>query len=313
MSDIRANIAAITCQTELLAALGVHMDLTEGPTRNMAKFPVKNVELGFGLTKRIDVYDDFTDMMGSETIAFVYEVNNSTPTRYLMRTSCPLVGVKFLGDFSTYENSAHHKANANRDVLYIGGAAPWCVVDLSLDATEVVGLAVGTFAKMFERFCLALHSELSDSLLAYHKDLGVPELRHRMTMAANKFKARQIARQKKFESEQASRCRAFQSHLIGGHDVLELLAVDETSTSYGVSDPVYSLHYMDDIDRPVSRAGYPAEHMRPTDAFATVAKATQAHTKSKRSNCIAWVWRTVNNISEPYLIFNPTVKIWELV
>ena len=156
-----------------------------------------------------------------------------------------------------------------------------------------------------------MHSELADSLLAYHKDLGVPELRHRMTMATNKFKARQIARQKKFESEQASRCRAFQSHLIGGHDLLELLAVAETPTARGEHAPVYSLHYMDDIDRPVSRVS--KTHTLPADEFDTVAKATQAHTKSKRSHCIAWVWRTVNNTSEPYLIFNPTVKIWELV
>lgn len=312
MSDIKQNIAAIKTSDHLLKALGVSIDEHREPVRS-PKHKIKDVEYGFGITTRIDVHTDIDSINGEETITFTND-GSKYATRYLIRTDVPLVGVHFLTDMDAYAFSAHHKANKGKPVMYIGGglAKPWACVAVNTRTWVVEGLATGSFADMFERFCLASQTDLSASQIRWEASLGIPELRHRVNSRINAFKAAQLERQKKFEKAQADRAKEFTSLFHNMSDVMELQALTEAGTPEGTA--LYRLHFMDDVDRPVSRAGYPHTGTAPGAEDESLYRVIREHAAAtKRLGQIAWIWRTVNDKSEPYLIFNPTVKIWELV
>jgi hypothetical protein len=129
--------------------------------------------------------------------------------------------------------------------------------------------------------------------------------------ANNRAKAILAERRIAFENRQAAFAHEHQAFFLSVNESLEYAAADEFGG--GAEEPVfeYSLHYMDDLDRPAGRTGVQGTEINP--GHQDLSHVIQKHRAAKKTGQLAWIWRTVNNTSEPYLIFNPTTLIWELV
>ncbi|MNV73292.1 hypothetical protein D3C71_1664310 [compost metagenome] len=179
------------------------------------------------------------------------------------------------------------------------------VFDVTDRATK--GFATGTFQQMFERFVNATPVDLELSYLCWLRELGADRLRDLHQQAVARAKKEAAIQRKRTEARIQRRLDVVSKGLTDLHDCLEdIIKVEHIGDEVAVSI-TYRIVYM--ADHQVEREADISTNDTAVELYALM----KMHAKAKRLGEIAWVYRSVNNQSVPYAIWNPSSQLWELL
>lgn len=312
MSNSTAKIAAVETLTDALTAFGHKRD-DEGMWVRKPKATVKAHEMEFGIVNQVSVSDDMTSVEGNARVCLFNKLNTSSQYRWLMQTDTPMSGVKFPTDyrnFDQWEYNTHHGRFS--DVMYVGQTSPttgWMCVDIQDDI--VVGMAIGTFKEMFERFCNASMVQLELSFRTWLCQKGQATLNDLYMQQVDRHKAFAAEERRRLEKRIDTRTKMFVAGTVRLHDSLEMIAEACTDCPQNVALNEGVNYYL------VYMADHKADHAHENNSNSLNAKSWEnfvlGHAKQKRTGELAWAYRTVNKHKVPYAIWNPSAKLWELL
>jgi len=310
MSNSTAKIAAVETLSDALIAFGYQKDI-EGMWERKAKATVKAHEMEFGILNKVLVADDLVSIEGMSRVCLYNQLNNSSQVRWLMQTDTPMAGVKFPTDYREFDEWKFETIGKFSDVMYVGHKQNegWMCVDIQDEI--VVGFTTGTFKQMFERFCNASMVQLELSFRNWMCQKGTATLNDLYTQQVDRHKAYVNEERRKLERRLAARTKLVVAGSVRIHDSIEMIAeaCTENPQNVALGEGVnYYLVYMID---------HTANHAHEENANSLNAKNWEnfciGHTKQKRTNEIAWAYRTVNKHKVPYAIWNPSAMLWELL
>lgn len=313
MSNTTALIASITTIEEACTAFGYGYLAEDHVWYRKDKATIANNEMKFGIPKKVRVEEmapiDILDHGDDDDRNFWIPVlsiqqNAKGRTRYLSPTSIPF-DIEFPTDFRTLTHYDYDEPNGG--VMFVGSREghEWMVFDESDRAVK--GFASGTFVEMFERFVNATPIELEMSFLHHLRALGADRLRDLHQQAVARAKQEAAIQRKRTEARIQRRLDVVSKGLMDIHDSLEdIIKVAHIGASEAATI-TYRIVYM--ADHQVERE---AEN-NTNDTTIELYDLMKMHGKSKRLGEIAWVYRTVNNQSVPYAIWNPSSQLWELL
>lgn len=312
MSNSTAKIAAVENLSDALTAFGRKLD-SEGIWVRKSRATVKEHEMEFGIVNQVHVADDMVSVESHARVCLFNKLN-ATTERWLMQTDTPMTGVKFPTDYrelDKWEFNTH--TGRFSDVMYVGQTSAhdaWMCVDIQ-DDIMVVGLTVGTFKQMFERFCNASLVQQELAFRTWMCQKGQAVLQDLYTQQVDRHKAYAAEERRKLEKRLTTRTKVFVAGTVRLHDSLEMIAEactdcpQDLTLGEGVN---YYLVYM---------ADHTAEHAHENNSNSLNAKSWEnfvlGHAQQKRTGELAWAYRTVNKHKVPYAIWNPSAKLWELL
>lgn len=314
MSNSTAKIAAVETMTDALVAFGYKLD-DDNVWERKAKATVKAHEMEFGILNKVGVADDLVSVESHARICLYNQVQlqRSGYYRWLMQTDTPMIGVKFPTDYrelDKWEFNTH--SGRFSDVLYVGQTSaddPWMCVDIQDDV--VVGLTVGTFKQMFERFCNASMVQQELAFRTWMCQKGQATLQDLYMQQVDRHKAYAAEERRKLEKRITTRTKMFVAGTVRLHDSLEMIAeaCTDCPQNQELGEGVnYYLVYM---------ADHKADHAHENNSNSLNAKSWEnfvlGHAQQKRIGELAWAYRTVNKHKVPYAIWNPSAKLWELL